>query len=93
MQQPQQQQQLPQQQLPPHPRESQFVQKLQGDQIQTDVTNLNRYEVDTPYANLEQAVLALLPFHVRSAQQPRGASCLCRAGSPLPNSMHPHHAC
>jgi hypothetical protein len=73
------QQQQPQQQfvLPRPPPETQFVQKLQGDQIQMDVRSLNRYEVEAPYSNLEQAVLDLLPFHVRSSSSSGCDTALC----------------
>lgn len=54
----------PQYSLPRYSSEEQFVQKKQGEFIQGDVRMLSGCEVEKPFADVQDAVKRLLPFHV-----------------------------
>jgi hypothetical protein len=55
----------PQYSLPAYTPEQQYVQKQQADEFNKDVRLLCALEHTTPFANLQDAVMRLLPFHVR----------------------------
>lgn len=65
---PQQQQQQQQQvyALPPLTQEQLYVQKRQAEEIQKDVRHLTQLDTNTPFQNVQDAVVRLLPFHVSS---------------------------
>lgn len=70
--------------LPPITPEQQYVQKRQGEEVQRDVRTLNTLDANEPFANLQDAVLRLLPFHVSA----RAHVCLHMFAAPA----HAPHA-
>jgi hypothetical protein len=53
----------PQYSLPSLTPEQHYVQKKQAEEIQRDVRSMG-LDTTTPFANLQDAVMRLLPFHV-----------------------------
>jgi hypothetical protein len=51
--------------LPAFTPEQEYVQKKQGEELQKDVRLLCALDNTVPFANLQDAVMRLLPFHVR----------------------------
>lgn len=52
--------------LPKYTPEELFVQKKQTEEIQKDVRHFVQLDTAAPFANLQDAVMRLLPFHVRT---------------------------
>lgn len=55
----------PQYSLPELTQEEQYVQRRQAEILQKDVKTMQSLDTTTPFANLQDAVMRLLPFHVR----------------------------
>lgn len=58
---------FPQYSLPALTPEQQYVQKKQAEEIQRDVRSMG-LDTTTPFANLQDAAMRLLPFHVSCIQ-------------------------
>lgn len=54
----------PQYSLPAFTPEQHYVQKKQAEELQKDARLLCALDNTTPFANLQDAVMRLLPFHV-----------------------------
>lgn len=59
----------PQYSLPALAPEQAYVQKKQAEELQRDVHNMRSLDTATPFADLQDAVMRLLPFHVSCAAQ------------------------
>jgi hypothetical protein len=68
--------------LPPITPEQQYVQQRQQAEVKREVNYLNTLDANEPFANLQDAVMRLLPFHVSA----RPVSCVPQMYPPARNT-------